>query len=372
MKVMAAVLERQGSGPVMEYRELELDPPSTNEVLVRVEAAGLCRSDLHYARGVWRHPLPVVLGHEAAGEIVAVGPGVPRERIGQKVILSLAPGCGACRFCAVGETYNCDAVFASGLSGRMLDGTCRYHDGGRDVHHLALLGAWSDHTVVPSLAAVAVAPSTDLGQACLLGCGVTSGIGAVVNTAKVRPGDAVAIFGCGGVGLSALQGARLVSADPIIAVDRNPAKRDAALRMGATHFVDASAGDPVAAVKAIVPEGVDFAFEVTGEVANASVVYQTIRRGGATVLVGQPAEGALAGFPPYELSQFEQRILGSMLGSMRPFIDFPRILRLAERGKIDLGGMVSEAMPLSRVNDAMEMMEEGRINRVVFRPQEKG
>jgi S-(hydroxymethyl)glutathione dehydrogenase/alcohol dehydrogenase len=369
MKVMAAVLDRQGPGPVMDYRELELDPPATNEVLVRVHAAGLCRSDLHYARGVWRHPLPVVLGHEAAGEIVAVGPGGSPARVGEKVILSLAPGCGACRFCAAGETYNCDAVFAAGLSGRMLDDTCRYHDGGRDVHHLALLGAWSDHTVVPSLAAVRVDPATDLAQACLLGCGVTSGIGAVVNTAKVRPGDAVAVFGCGGVGLNAIQGARLVSADPIIAVDRNPRKREAALKFGATHFVDAAAGDPAVAVKAIVPEGVDFAFEVTGEVENASVVYQTIRRGGATVLVGQPAEGALAGFPPFELSQFEQRILGSMLGSMRPYIDFPKILRLAQRGKLDLGGLVSESMPLSRVNEAMAMMERGEINRVVFLPQ---
>jgi S-(hydroxymethyl)glutathione dehydrogenase/alcohol dehydrogenase len=369
MKVMAAVLDRQGPGPVMSYRQLELDPPGTNEVLVRVAAAGLCRSDLHYARGVWRHPLPVVLGHEAAGEIVAVGPGVSPARIGEKVILSLAPGCGACRFCAAGEMYNCDAVFAAGLSGRMLDDTCRYHDHGRDVHHLALLGAWSDHTVVPSLAAVTVDPATDLRQACLLGCGVTSGIGAVVNTAKVRPGDAVAVFGCGGVGLNAIQGARLVSADPIIAVDRNDRKREIAMRFGATHFVDASAGDPVAAVKAIVPGGVDFAFEVTGEVENASVVYQTIRRGGATVLVGQPAEGALAGFPPFELSQFEQRILGSMLGSMRPYIDFPRILRLAERGKLDLGGLVSETMKLSQVNEAMAMMERGEINRVVFLPQ---
>lgn len=368
MKMKASVLVKQGPGDVTEYCSVDLDPPKANEVLVKIVATGLCRSDLHYARGVWKHPLPVVLGHEAAGVIAEVGPGVSKDRVGEKVILSLAPGCGICRFCALGQAYNCDAVVQAGLTGLMFDGTCRLHRDGKDIHHLALLAAWSEYSVVPSLSAVTVPESTDLHTACLLGCGVSSGLGSVINTAKVRPADSVAVFGCGGVGLNVIQGARLVSALPIIAVDRNPGKRAVAMKFGATHFVDASAEDPVEAIKRIVPGGVDFAFEVTGEVENANTVYWSIRRGGTTVLVGQPPEGALAGFPPYELSQFDQKVLGSMLGSMRPFIDYPKILNLAAHGKVDLGGLVSETLGLDAVNDAMHKLEAGKINRVVFVP----
>ena len=364
MKMKAAVLQSQGAGDVVDYRTVTLDPPQANEVLVKIVATGLCRSDLHYARGLWKHPLPVVLGHEAAGVIEAVGPGVSTARVGEKVILSLCPGCGICRFCALGQAYNCDAVVEAGLKGVMFDGTCRLHDDGGDIHHLALLAAWSEYAVVPNLSAVAVPDDTDLNTACLLGCGVASGLGSVINTAKVRPADSVAVFGCGGVGLNVIQGARLVSALPIIAVDRNPRKREAAMHFGATHFVDASAEDPIAAVKRIVPDGVDFAFEVTGEVSTANTAYWTIRRGGTTVLVGQPPEGALAGFPPYEVSQFDQKILGSM----RPFIDYPKILNLAAHGRVDLGGLVSETLSLRDVNEAMHKMEAGSINRVVFVP----
>ena len=196
--VFAAVLTKQGEGDVMQYKEVELDEPGPNEVLVKVIASGLCHSDVHYARGLWTHPVPVILGHEASGVIEEVGAGVPKDRIGEKVILSFSPGCGICKYCAIGKEYICDSVVNSILNGIMFDGTCRFHMEGKDIYSLALVASWSQYTVVPSKGAVTIPPDVDIETAALIGCGVTAGIGSVINTAKVRPGDSVAVFGCGG------------------------------------------------------------------------------------------------------------------------------------------------------------------------------
>jgi S-(hydroxymethyl)glutathione dehydrogenase/alcohol dehydrogenase len=367
-KVHAAVLFKQGGGDVLSYREVELDSPGPNELLVKVTTTGLCRSDLHYARGVWKHPLPVILGHEASGIVEEVGPGVPTSRIGEKVVLSFSPGCGTCIYCALGQTYNCDAVVEASIKGTMLDNTCRFHFRGQDVHHLALVASWSECTVVPAKGAVPVPQDVDLETAALLGCGVTAGIGSVLNTARVRPGDSVAIFGCGGVGLNAIQGARLVSAFPIIAIDINPQKKEAAVRFGASHFIDSSKEDPINAIKEITPEGVDFVFEVTGLPKIAELSYKAIRRGGAVILVGQPSEESLAGFPPFGLSQYDQKVIGSMVGSIRPYIDYPKLLKLEKAGKLNLKDLISKKMPLQNVNYALKELEEGSVNRILLIP----
>jgi Zn-dependent alcohol dehydrogenase len=239
---------------------------------------------------------------------------------------------------------------------------------GADVYHLALVASWSDYTVVPSKGAVPVPKNVDFDTAALLGCAVTAGIGSVINTVNVRPGESVVIFGCGGVGLNAIQGARLVSAFPIIAVDSNSKKSGSAFEFGATHFVDSSKNDPVDSVLNLTGEGADFAFEVTGRTEIAEIAYRTIRRGGKVVLVGQPGENSLASFPPYGLSQFDQNIVGSMVGSIRPYIDYPKYLRLAENGKINLKGLISKKMPLSEINQALKILEEGNVNRILLIP----
>lgn len=367
-KVKAAVLEKQGKGDVMNYREVELDKPGPNEVMVKVIATGLCHSDAHYARGLWEHPLPVILGHEASGIIEDVGPGVSKDRIGEKVILSFTPGCGVCKYCAVGKEYICDAVVKSILTGTMFDGTCRFHMDGKDIYSLALVATWSEYTVVPNKGAVTVPHEVDLETAALIGCGVTAGIGSVINTAKVRPGDSVAIFGCGGVGLNAIQGAKLVSAYPIIAIDKNPNKKEAAFHFGATHFIDASKEDPIKLIKKICKDGVDYAFEVTGLTEIAELAYKAIQRAGNVILIGQPNENSLAGFPPFWLAQYDQKVIGSCVGSIRPFIDFPKLLILAEKGFINLKDLISEKMLLKDVNKAFKLLEEGKVNRVLLIP----
>jgi S-(hydroxymethyl)glutathione dehydrogenase/alcohol dehydrogenase len=366
-KMMAAVLDTPGEGDVLSLREVEITEPGSMEVLVRILTTGVCRSDIHYLRGVWAHPKPVILGHEACGIIEQVGPGVPESRIGEKVILTFTPSCGVCRFCVAGRSVLCEAVAQAAAAGTMWDGTTRFFDQGQPLHHLSLVSSFCEYTIVPHNGAITVPPETNAEQACLLGCGAMAGLGAVLNTAQVRPGESVAVFGCGGVGLNVIQAAKLCNALPIVAVDANPAKAAAARRFGATHFVNASATDPLEAVKEITGGGADYTFEVAGRTDTAELAYAATRKAGTTVLIGQPGENATAGFPPYWIAQDEQRIIGSSYGSARPTLDFPKILRLVDHGLLDLEHLVSEVWPLERINEAIAAVEAGQVNRIVLR-----
>jgi S-(hydroxymethyl)glutathione dehydrogenase/alcohol dehydrogenase len=194
-----------------------------------------------------------------------------------------------------------------------------------------------------------------------------AGIGAALNTAQIRPGESVAVFGCGGVGLNVVQGAKLCNALPIVAVDLRAEKEAEAMHFGATHFVDASAGDPVARVREITQGGADYVFEATGQVEIAELSYRATCRAGTTVLIGQPTENALAGFPPYGIAQDENKVIGSSYGSTRPMIDFPKVLRLVRHGLLDLESLVSDVWPLSRINEAISLVETGRVKRIVLR-----
>ena len=227
-------------------------------------ATGICRSDLSFMDGKWPSPLPIVLGHEGAGVVEAVGEGVDESRIGEPVVLTFAPPCGRCRFCLEGRANLCLEAAACMDAGTMRDGTTRLHRGDERVHHLALVSSFADHAVVPANAAIPVTGELEPGLACLLGCGVTTGVMSVTRRANVRPGESVAVFGCGGVGLAAVLGAGLISAQPVIAVDPLPDKRAMALGLGATHAVDPAEGDPAEQIRAIVPGGVDHAFEAIG------------------------------------------------------------------------------------------------------------
>lgn len=366
MKIKAAVM-RAANQP-MTIEELTLDPPKRGEVLVRIEATGICRSDLSYIDGKWPAPLPIVLGHEGAGVIEAVGEDVPESRIGERVVLTFSPACGACRFCLEGRANLClDA--AGGLdSGFLRDGTTRLSDGSTRIHHLAYVSSFASHAVVPANGALTVEQTLDPQVGCLLGCGVTTGIMSVTRRGNVRPGDSVAVYACGGVGLSAVIGARLVTADPIIAVDTLAEKRAFALRLGATHVIDPAEGDPAEQIREIVPGGVDFAFEALGYPDVVDQAFRSVRDGGTTVLIGQPAMGVKAGFDVYNATQFEHTILGSNMGGVVPALQIPALARLVARGRVDLDPLVTHVLPLDQINEAVELTASGQAGRVVLIP----
>lgn len=364
MQIRAAVLDRVGG--LLELQELELSSPCRDEVLVRLTATGICRSDLSLIAGHWPVPLPMVLGHEGAGVIEAVGEGISPERIGESVVLTFAPACGRCRFCLAGRVNLCEVAAAGFEHGLLPDGTTRLSRDGEPVYHLAFVSSFATHAVVPAAGAIAVPRDVDLALACLLGCGVTTGVMSVTKRANVRPGESVAVFGCGGVGLSAIQGAWLVSALPIIAVDPVAAKRELAVRLGATHTVDPTAQDPVAAIRALTADGVDYAFEAIGRPEVAGQAFAATCQGGATVLVGQPAIGVAACFPVYELTQFERTVLGSNLGAAVPALDVPSLARLQAAGRLDLDALVTHRFELARINEAIALVESGEAGRVVI------
>jgi S-(hydroxymethyl)glutathione dehydrogenase / alcohol dehydrogenase len=364
MITRAAVMERPSCPLVVA--DLELDPPGRDEVLVRVLASGICRSDLSFMNGKWPAPLPIVLGHEGAGEIEAVGDGVDERRIGERVVLTFAPPCGRCRFCLEGRANLCLEAAACMDAGTMRDGTMRLRRGEERVHHLALVSSFAEHAVVPANGAIPVTDRLEPGLACLLGCGVTTGVMSVTRRANVRPADSVAIFGCGGVGLAAVLGAGLISAQPVIAVDPLPEKRAMAINLGATHAVDPDAGDPVEQIREIVPGGVDHAFEAIGIPAVADQAFRSVRDGGTTVLIGQPAMGVKAGFDVYDVTQFEHTILGSNLGGANPALHVPGLARLADAGRLDLTSLVTHRMPLEQINEAAEITASGAGGRVVI------
>jgi S-(hydroxymethyl)glutathione dehydrogenase / alcohol dehydrogenase len=360
---MAAVLDSVGS---LQVEEVELEEPRRDEVLVHLLASGICRSDLSLMDGKWPAPLPMVLGHEGAGMIEAVGEGIDPARVGERVVLTFTPACGRCRFCLQGRINLCTSAERAMDHGVLLDGTTRIRRAGQTVHHLALVSSFATHAVVPGNAAIPVPAELDPTLACLLGCGVLTGVMSVTRRANVRPGESVAVLGCGGVGLATIMGARLVSAHPVVAVDPVQSKRELALRLGATHAIDPLAEDPVAAIGDIVPGGVDHAFEAIGVPSVAEQAFSATRTGGRTVFIGQPAMGVTASFPVYELTQFEHDVLGTHIGGATPALDIPNLARLATVGALDLESLVTHRYPLQEIHTAIETTRSGTAGRVVL------
>ena len=364
MKITAAVLE--ATGCPLRVTELELEAPRRDEVLVRLHASGICRSDLSLLDGKWPAPLPMVLGHEGAGIVEAVGEGVDPARIGEHVVLTFTPACGRCRFCLQGRVNLCTAAAGAMDHGVLPDGTTRLGRDGRPVYHLALVSSFATHAVVPANGAIPVPAELDSAHACLLGCGVLTGVVSVTQRANVRPGESVAVLGCGGVGLAAVLGATLVSAHPIVAVDPVASKRELALSLGATHAVDPHDEDPVAAIRRIAPDGVDHAFEAIGVPSVAEQAFAATRTGGTTVLIGQPALGVTASFPVYDVTQFEHDILGTHIGGATPALDIPLLASLVVAGKLDLAPLVTHRFPLADIGEAIEATRSGTAGRVVL------
>ena len=364
MRIEAAMLVEPGRPLVLGH--LDLEPPRRDEVLVRMLASGICRSDLSLLDGKWPAPLPMVLGHEGAGTILAVGEGVDEARIGEHVVLTFTPACGRCRFCLQGRVNLCLEAARCMDDGVLPDGTTRLSRDGDPVYHLALVSSFATHAVVPAAAAIPVPPELDPVLGCLLGCGVMTGVASVTRRANVRPGESVAVFACGGVGLATVMGASLVSAFPIVAVDPVAEKRELALALGATHAIDPSGEDPVAAVRRIVPDGVDHAFEALGAPAVAEQAFAATRTGGTTVLIGQPALGVTAALPVYELTQFEHDVLGTHIGGATPALEIPALAALIVAGRLDLAPLVTHRFPLGQIGEALATTRSGGAGRVVL------
>ena len=364
MRTQAAVVYEHDKPVVVD--DLELDAPKDNEVLIRMAASGVCHSDLSIVNGTIYYDPPVAIGHEGAGVVEHVGAGVSYVRPGDHVVLSFVSYCGECQMCQRDRVNLCDGF--SARRGYLLDDTCRLHNkAGKPIPQMARIGTMSEYTVVPKQSLVKIDSHYSLEKAALVGCGVTTGVGAVLNTAKVEPGSSVVVIGTGGVGLNAIQGAVLASAERIIAVDRVDKKLDFARGFGATDVVNASEGDPVEAVKQLTGgKGVDYAFEVIGNPKTIEQAYVMIRRGGTAVVVGVAHADTRVSLPAQEMSLSEKRLIGSYYGSAMPRIDMPKILKLYDEGKLKLDELITQNYRLGQINEAFADMEAGKNARGVI------
>jgi S-(hydroxymethyl)glutathione dehydrogenase/alcohol dehydrogenase len=355
MKAKAVVLTEQNNFSV---QEIELDKPRTGEVRIRMVATGICQSDNAVVTGKLPMPVPIILGHEGAGVVEEIGPNVTNVKVGDHVITSFIPMCGICYFCQHQEPWLCTATDL--FTGMQPDGTSRVKLNGKYIGAFAALGNMAEQVVCPAMCLVPIDKKYDLKAAALVGCGVMTGAGAALNTAKVKPGSSVAIFGCGGVGLSALQGAKIAGGNPIIAVDLNDAKLEAAKQFGATHTINAS-GDPVARIMEITGGiGVDYAFEVIGVPAVAAQAYAATRRGGTPGMVGAGRPTAEYKFRALEMPLSSKKVCGCIYGSTNAKVDFAKLLGFYESGQLDLDRMMSRTYTIDEVHQGFADMNEGR------------
>jgi S-(hydroxymethyl)glutathione dehydrogenase/alcohol dehydrogenase len=365
IEMRAAVLREPGR-PVGVERVL-LEAPRRGEVLVRVAAAGVCHSDLHLADGLLGPGrTPIVLGHEGAGVVQAVGEDVAGVAVGDHVVFCFVAPCGACGPCRSGRTTLCETAARNLLAGTLPDGSSRLRGAdGETLQHGLTVACFAEYAVLARAGVVAIPDDLPMWQAALLGCGVVTGFGAVTHAAGVRIGDSVCVVGCGGVGLQVIAAAHLAGAAKIIAVDRRAEKLEHALRRGATHSVDAGAvADAAQQVRRISGGGVDHAFEVVGSGATIRVAWDSLAPGGAAVVVGVPPLGDEVSLPAIQFL-FEKSIVGSYYGSRDPAESLPGLVELVRAGRLDLGDVVSHLVTLDEVEDAFGRMRRGEGDRTV-------
>jgi S-(hydroxymethyl)glutathione dehydrogenase/alcohol dehydrogenase len=306
----------------------------------------------------------MILGHEAAGVVEAVGPDVTGVKIGDHAVLSFRPACGTCRLCAMGRSVLCEG--RQGERFKMFDGTARVHRNGEDLQVLGRVGSFAEQVVVPAEQVVPVSKDVPMEVLALIGCAVTTGVGAVINAAKVEPGSTVAVIGCGGVGLNVIQGAALVSAGRIIAVDLLDNKLEYARQFGATDTVNGANGDAVEQVRELTGGGVDYAFEVIGNGKTVEQAIQMTRVAGMACIVGMAPQGTRSSFDPLMFVNKETRLIGTWYGSARPRIDFPRMIELVENGKLKVQELISRRYTLDQINEGFERLGRGEVARGVI------
>ena len=348
-------------GEPLVVEDLPTPDIGPSDVLVRLLAGGICHTDLTVIRGLSNLPLPIVPGHEGCGIVEAVGPEVRRAKVGDRVLASVSPACGRCWWCLNGMSNHCEL-------GPVVLQTKRFAlDGGRTATAVCGCGTFAEAMVVNEASIVPV--QTDLvdEQLALLGCGVTTGVGAALNTAGVTPGSSVAVVGCGGVGQSVIQGARIAGASTIVAVDPAAGRRDASLKVGATHALDPAAGDPVAAVRDLTSgRGADFTFEVVGRPELIVQAFDMARPAGTVTVVGMPSKDDVITLPALRAVFSGKRLAGSKVGGAQILRDIPRFVRLAESGQLDLGSLVSRRISLDEVNDGIEALDQAEGVRTVI------
>ncbi|ROQ04478.1 S-(hydroxymethyl)glutathione dehydrogenase/alcohol dehydrogenase [Rathayibacter sp. PhB93] len=375
-RMRAAVLREFGAPLAVE--ELDVADPGRGELLVEIDAAGVCHSDLHYLRGDLRCPLPVVPGHEGAGRIVALGPDL-REgfAVGDRVALLWRPNCGRCRQCVAGRPIMCEYGPVQAASGGLLDGTSRLSAAGETVHHLLGVSCFAERVVVPERSVVRVPDDVPAEIAAIAGCAVITGVGAVLNVIGACLGDAVVVIGAGGVGLSAVMGARAAGATTVVAVDVDADRLALARRLGATHAIDGSSGsigggDTVEQLLALVPGGVPWVVEAVGRPETLASAVAMLQQGGTAVAVGLGRVGQSVGIPVNDLVQKQKRVVGSLYGSSIPQLDLPRIFELYRRGALPLDELVGERFALEDIGAAFEALEHGSVGRSIVVPAREG
>jgi len=359
----ASVLFEQGKP--LSVEELELEPPRTGEVLVRMAASGVCHSCLHAADGSWKGvPVPIVLGDEGAGVVEQVGPGVDTLAIGDHVILSWAPTCGRCHYCVVGRPNLCERRQPG--RGVLPDGTTRMSLRGQPVYHYGHVATYASRTVVHESCAIPVNKNVPLDRAALIGCSVMTGVGAVINTAAVPPGASMAVFGVGGVGLNVVQGGAMIAAHPVIAVDVVAGKLEHARALGATHAIDASREDPVASIRSITRLGADYTFVAVGNTRAVSQAVDALAPGGTCVLIGVPETGATIPLDVRPLVTAERVIRGCSYGSARTREDLPRLANLYLAGKLRIDELITRRFSLEEANEGFRALAAGELARGII------
>lgn len=364
MQTRAAVLHRVGD-PI-QIETLELEPPRAGEVLVKVAAAGVCHSDWNVVSGATSHPLPVILGHEGAGIVEQVGTGVTNLCVGDHVALNWAPNCGHCFYCQHDSPSLCAEYLEPIWAGTMLDGTTRFARDGQPYFQFSALGCFSERIVAPAVCCVPLPESVPLPVAALIGCAVTTGVGAVLNTARVRPGSSVVVFGAGGVGLSIVLGARLAGAARIIVVDKAEQKRELVLPFGATDFLPAGENVVEEIRRLTDGRGADYAFEAVGSPAVQELCLAAARPGGMIVLAGLAPMGSSTNLPGALITRQEKTVKGSYYGSASPARDFPFFADLYLHGRLDLDRLITRTYGLEQINEAYAHMFAGDVARGVI------
>jgi alcohol dehydrogenase len=371
MKIKAAVLNEMGveapyaKSKPLAIEELELDDPSHGEVLVKIAAAGLCHSDLSVIDGNRPRPTPMALGHEAAGVVEKLGPGVDDLKLGDHVVMVFVPSCGHCLPCAEGRPALCEPGAAANGAGTLLSGQRRLHRNGTDVHHHLGVSAFAEYATVSRRSLVKIEKGLPLDEAALFGCAVLTGVGAVINTAKVSAGASVAVIGLGGVGLSCLLGTVAVGAGRIVAVDLSDDKLGLARQLGATDIFNPGNAGAVDEIRSATGGGVEFAFEMAGSVRAMELAYKITRRGGTTVTAGLPPPDHTFALPQVNLVAEERTIKGSYIGTCVPSRDLPRYIELYRRGKLPVDRLMSGRLKLEEINLGFDRLHEGKAVRQV-------
>ena len=374
MKVLAGVVYESGlerpydrSKPV-RVEQVDLEPPRRDEVLVKVAGAGVCHSDLLVVQGVRKLPLPIVLGHECSGIVEEIGAGVQRLKKGDHVVMSYVPSCGRCSYCLRGLPALCDYGRASNKQGSLAEGGTRFSIAGKNLSHHLGVAAFSEYTVVSEQSVISVRKDVPLEKLALFGCAILTGIGAVINSAKVRPGSSVAIFGCGGIGLNVIQGARLVSAGQIIAVDLVPKKLEIAKSFGATDTVNPRDEDAVESIHRLTGgSGVDYAFEATGNTNVMTQAFLSCKKGGETIVIGITSPQDRLTIPSSFLVDEQRTLKGSFMGSVIPRRDVPLLIDLYAAGRIKLDELISRNIKLEEINDGLEALASGEVARQIVK-----